>query len=129
MMCGTTLDVFGAISEALTNGDSESGSVQIGDITVGTVAPSGREIEAQNADLPATRKCNGGRIEYVRHRINAQGHGVGRMHKPRLPSQHGCKRPAIRIGDRNEDIRQQLEEAAMLIRHEVSDSGTLRRLT
>src|SRR5258708_6905395 len=85
-------------------------------------------MEAENANLLAAGECHGSRIERLRHRINAQGRRGGRVNKPLLPSQHGRERPAIRVGGRDEEIAQQLEEASMLIRHEVSDSASLRGL-
>src|SRR5215813_5096198 len=95
-----SLDVLGAIAKALADGNSESADISIGDMAVGTVAPSRREIETENADLLAARNRPGGRIECVCDRIDAQGDRIGTVNKARFPCQHGRERPAIGIGDR-----------------------------
>src|SRR3954469_16570140 len=57
---GTTLNVFGAIAETLTDRDGEPGGIQIGNVTVGPIASPGAQIEAENSDLFAARDRQAG---------------------------------------------------------------------
>src|SRR5262249_47682196 len=125
---GTALDVFGAIAKALADREREPAGIARRDPAVGAVAPARREIEPEKADLlPFTERLGGG-IARTGQRIDPQGHRIGRMHEAGRAGEDAGERPAARIGGGNEQIGQQREEFAMLVRHEIADPGAGRAL-
>lgn len=120
------MDVLWAVAEALTDRDRDRVVRDGVDHAVGAVAAPGGRLDAEQRERRAGHERGAGRIGAIEGDVEVQRLGIGGGDEAGRASPHRGDGGAGGVARRDDDERELLEEAAVLVGHLIADRAALR---